>query len=386
MDGPTTTQIAIVGDGIAGASAAAKLALGGKSVIVLEKDGFHRTGTTFRSAALYSPSYASCPEFSMLTQASREAYENPPSDFTDIPLVTPRGVVYVAGRHDANRLATLWGHFAESKIANTKVLEQREVLELVRILNPDSVVFGVHEPDARDMDVDAIWQGYRRQARRLGASFLANAELLSARWNSLRWTIQTSAGTIYADILLNAAGPWGDEVAERSGVEPKGLQPLRRTAMLIDANLADRASLPDDMPFFFTAAEDLYARYAQGRFLISPSDEEKSVACDAQPELRMVAEAIARFHEVTTVVLDRRPKPWAGLRTFARDKRPIVGFESETLPFFWLCGQGGYGIQSADAMARLAAELITTGKTPADLVAMGLSAERLSPRRFSLVV
>ena len=376
-----TAGIVVVGMGIAGVSVGMELAAAGEDVLVLEQDRLFPTGATARSAALFATSYFSSPEFAILTQASRAAYEEPAPDFTDVPLVMPRGAVYFAGQADAAELAERCFDLSRSNV-NVEVLKPHEVLVHLPILKWRSVLFGVYEPDARDMDVNAIYQAYLRRGRNLGLEVLADAELFAATWNGLSWRIETRAGVVLADILVNAAGAWGDVVAKRCGVTPKGLQPLRRTAMVVPAGADDAARLPDDMPFFFTAAEDFYARYARGQFLISPSDATPSDPCDAQPEEEDVARAISRFHELTNVTLDRRPRPWAGLRTFAPDKRPVIGFENDEVRFAWFCGQGGYGIQTAPAAARLAASLILSRGIPEDLRLLGLKSDRVSPCRF----
>jgi D-arginine dehydrogenase len=375
-------HIAIAGAGIAGVTLAAELAAAGEDVLVLEQDHSFPTGATARSAALFATSYFSSPEFAILTQASRAAYEAPAADFTDVPFVTPRGAIYFAGEADAEALGDLWFNVSLSKVDATLLTERSAILELVPILKWEEVLYAVYEPGARDLDVSAIYQAYLRRGRSLGMEILADAELRSARWDGQQWHIDTPSGPIVADILVNAAGAWGDVVATRSGVARKGLRPLRRTAMVVPAETEDAARLTDDMPFFFTAAEDLYVRYARGDFLISPSDATPSEPCDAQPEIEDVARAIHRFHELTDVTLRRRPRPWAGLRTFAPDKRPVIGFENDDARFVWFCGQGGYGIQTAPAAARLAASLICTGDVPDDLRALGMTADRVSPARF----
>jgi len=376
-------DVVIAGAGIAGVSIAAKLALRGVSVRVLDMYDQYPYGATGRSAALFAKSYFSSPQFAMLTKGTQSAFENPTWASTDVPLVRDRGALYVAGDEDAVMLAKFCQELGRAAV-DLPILYKRDVLEIVPILRDEKVIFGVYERDAKDMDVNAIFKAYERQARKNGCLIVPNAELLEAKWDGTAWTIRTASGTIEAEVLVNAAGAWGDVVASRCGVRRKNLKPLRRTAMIAHTAEQEGSTIPE-MPFVFRAAENLYwCRRPEG-YLISPSDATPSEPCDAQPEIDDIARALEAFEQMTTVKLaKRRPRAWAGLRTFATDKKPIVGYEASEARFFWLCGQGGYGIQTADAMSRLAAGLMLDGTVPMDLQSLGLREEDISPTRFNV--
>jgi D-arginine dehydrogenase len=382
---PKNFEFAIIGAGIAGISTAAKLAERDHSVLVLEQDVQFPQGATGRSAALFAESYFSDPSFAHLTKATRPMLEHPPQGFTDVPLMTPRGAIYVAGEDDAPELGKLCEKMGQAGISLPK-LYRKDVLELVPYLRPEKVIWGVLEEGAQDMDVHAIYQAYLRRARTFGATIVGDAELISAHWDGQRWILQTKAGAFTADVVVNAAGAWVDVIACRCGIKKKRLTPKRRTAMTTAVTPETQALLPARSPFVFKAKEDLYFCQRGNGFLVSPSDETPSGPCDAQPEDEDVARALDAFESMTTLeVIAAKPKAWAGLRTFARDKRPVVGFEPCERRFFWLAGQGGYGIQTCDAMAKLAAGLLLDGTVPLELLRLGLKASDVSPDRFRIM-
>jgi D-arginine dehydrogenase len=178
-----------------------------------------------------------------------------------------------------------------------------------------------------------------------------------------------------APILVNAAGSWADQVAALAGVRPVGLAPKRRTIITFDA--PPGATL-DGLPFAKTVGDELYFAPESGRLFASPMDEVPSEPTDAQPDDYEVALAAFRMEERTIVKVERIHSKWAGLRTFAPDRHPVVGFAPDAEGFFWLAGQGGFGLQTSPAMARIAASLIAGEQWPVGDVAP----EELSPARF----
>lgn len=379
------TDIAIIGAGIAGMSAAAKLAIRGQSVAVLELDEQFPRGATGRSAALFAESYFSDPSFAQLTKATKKALVEPEEGFTEVPLVYPRGALYVAGEEDATELADLCEAMGEAGLSLPK-LARKDVLARVPFLSPEKVIFGVFDEGAKDMDVNAIYNAYRRQARSHGAEVIGDAELTQAEWNGQNWILDTKAGAFAADTIVNAAGAWADIVAYRCGISKRGLVPKRRTAMIAELASESESHLPARSPFVFKASEDLYFCQRGETFLISPSDATPSKPCDAQPDEEDIARALAGFEAFTTLrVAAIKPRSWAGLRTFACDNRPLVGFEADEKRFFWLAGQGGYGIQTCDAMAKLATGLLLDGTVPLELMMLGLKAADVSPNRFRVI-
>jgi D-arginine dehydrogenase len=250
------------------------------------------------------------------------------------------------------------------------------------MLRPDYVAGAVWEPDAMDMDVHAIHHGYLKGLRARGGRIVTDAELQSLTRHNGLWHAETRAGPQSAPWLVNAAGAWADAVAALAGLAPIGLVPKRRTAITFDPTpIPEQADLPH-WPMVCDADETFYFKPEGGRLLASPADETPSEPCDAQAEELDVALTVDRIERASLFSVRRISHRWAGLRTFAPDKTPVVGPDPAAEGFFWLAGQGGYGIQTAPAMARTAAGLLTSGKIPEDLATLGVTASDLAPERL----
>jgi D-arginine dehydrogenase len=366
----------VIGAGMAGASAAYELAEKA-SVIVLEREsqpGYHTTG---RSAALYAETYGN-QVIRAITTASRPMYMQPPPGFTEHPLLSPRGTVIV-GR--ADQQAALDRAYEEGRqlVGSIRRLSAGEVRQMVPVLRPDYAVGGVLVPDDMDIDVHALHQGYLKGLRARGGSVVNDAELRGLKRANGEWQLDTAAGAFTAPVILNAAGAWADVVAAMAGAAPIGLVPKRRTALTFDPPPgADVAR----WPAVIDADESWYFKPEAGRILASPADETPSPPCDAQPDEMDIAICIDRVQSATTFDIRRITHRWAGLRSFVHDKTPVVGFDDKVEGFFWLAGQGGYGIQTAPAMGRIAAALAQGQAMPADVVALGVTAGDLSPQRL----
>ncbi|MFP6748596.1 MAG: FAD-binding oxidoreductase, partial [Alphaproteobacteria bacterium] len=212
------------------------------------------------------------------------------------------------------------------------------------------------------------------------AGLRQNARVESLERVGGAWLVRAGGDEIAAGVVINAAGAWCDEIAGLAGANPVGLTPKRRTALLIEG--------PGDLPFagwpmFIDADEEFYVRPESGALMASPADETPMEACDVQPDELDIAIAVDRLQKATTLEIRRIIRGWAGLRSFVADKTPVVGFDPERAGFFWLAGQGGYGIQTAPSMGRVAAALATGNAIPGDLQAFGVRADDLSPGRFA---
>jgi D-arginine dehydrogenase len=353
---------------MAGASAAYALAAHG-AVIVLEQEdrpGVHATG---RSAALFTETYGNA-TVRALTRASRSFLTEPPGGFCETPLLRPRGALFIAGEAEWPRLHAL----AEEERATGAfaALSGEEARALVPILKPEAAVAGLMEAGAKDIDVDAMHQGFLRGLRQRSGEVVVDAGVSALRRESGRWVAATKAEEFIAPIVVNAAGAWADRVAALAGLGAIGLQPKRRTAALVDAPDFDIAA----WPLVIEAGERFYFKPDAGRLLISPADETDTEPCDAQPEELDIAIAADRVEAATTLSIRRIAHSWAGLRTFAPDRTPVCGFDPKTEGFFWLAGQGGYGIQTAPALAELTARLITRTSETSDAVATAVSPAR----------
>jgi D-arginine dehydrogenase len=373
-DGKTFDFI-VIGGGMAGTSAAAHLATRG-SVALLEREtqvGYHSTG---RSAALFSTIYGNA-VVRALTRASQAFLFESPSWFTETPLVSPRSTLFFATQEQTSALAEFR---SDADIAaNTRQLDVDEAHALVPAFRPGYLGGAVLEPGSADIDVAVLHQGYVRQAKRGGATVLLDCAIAALHRAGGRWVVRTNQGTVSAPVVVNAAGAWGDEVARLAGATPVGLRPLRRTAMLIDP---PRGLSCTQWPAAIALDESFYFKPDAGRLLLSPADEEPSPPCDAQPEDLEVAIAVDRFEQASGARVEKVFHRWAGLRVFSADRTPVVGFDPVAEGFFWLVGQGGYGIQSAEGLGRLTAALACGDDVPADLAAEGVDAASLARSRF----
>jgi len=371
----TATDFIVIGAGIAGACVAAELSRTA-SVAVIEREsqpGYHSTG---RSATLFSEIYGNS-LIRGLSRASRKFLFEPPAGFSDSPLVRPRGALYYAA---AGQSAEFEAFRSEPDVArDTVLLSPAAAHEMVPILKPEHLVHAAHEPMAMDIDANALLAGHIRALRSRGARLVADGTIAAIECSKGLWQVRTQSETFAAPVLIDAAGAWADEVARLAGVAPMGLQPMRRTALLIDAPAGHSIAA---WPIAFDISETVYFKPDAGKLLLSPADETPSPPCDAQPDDYDVAVAVDRFEQATGLVVARVQHKWAGLRTFARDRTPVVGFDSHAPGFFWLAGQGGYGIQTSPALSRLAAALACRQDMPEDIQAEGVSADSLSPRRL----
>ncbi len=376
-------DIVVIGAGIAGASAAYELAKAG-SVLLLEREdrpGYHTTG---RSAAVFAPAYGNDP-IRKLTRASQAFYEARAGGLADHPVLTPRGELLIA-RSDQMKALDEAERTLSVELSGLKRLDRDEAISRVPALSAAYVAAGLADDNATDMDVAAIHQGFLTGFQKRGGKLIIDAEVLTLKEQAKGWLIQSKAGAIRADIVVNAAGAWADHVACLAGLSPIGLVPKRRTAFVFDPASASDASFVSDpsWPIVCDIDENFYFKPEAGLLLGSPADETPVPPCDVQPEELDVALAVDRIEKATTWQVQRIVRRWAGLRSFVADKTPVVGREATIPSFFWLAGQGGYGIQTAPAMARVTHALLTGQGMPADLEAAGLTFQDLAPDRPSL--
>ncbi len=367
----------VVGSGIAGASAAAALSAEAK-VALIERETAHGYHTTGRSAALYSASYGGAP-IRALTLASRPFFDAPPEAFAAHPLLTPRGCLHIARDDQRARLQAVYEGALASGVRIERVGEA-EALGLCPALHPGYVALAAFEPDAMDIDVDALHQGFLRQVRARGGSVRLNAGLIGLERVKAGWTAWLAGDeTLSARVVIDAAGAWATEVAALAGAASLGLRPLKRTVVLVDAPPGVDARA---WPSVIDADEQFYFKPQGGMILATPADETPSPPCDAAAEEIDVAICIDRMQRAADIPVRRVFRSWAGLRTFAPDRSLVIGYDPEVEDFFWLAGQGGYGVQTVPAAAQVAAALAMRRKLPDDVAAFGVTAAALSPARF----
>jgi D-arginine dehydrogenase len=374
-------RIAVVGGGIAGLSAAWALAAD-HDVVVLEAEADLAAHTTGRSAATLSETSGLRPVCA-LARASRAFLERPPQGFADHPLTARRGLLWIGRDGDAARLDEIANVAASGVAPSARRIDAGDAARLVPVLRPEAVsAGGVWEPDALKLDVAAMVAAYAAGARARGASIRRRCGVESLVRSATGWTVRCAAGdggdaTLTVDVVVNAAGAWGDVVAERAGVAPLGLRPLRRTACIVPA--PDEASA---WPLVMDVASRFYFEPESGGLLLSPADEHPSEPLDATAEMEDVAWALDVLAEATTLAARHVRSSWAGLRTFTADRVPAVGWDPDAPGLLWLVGQGGAGIKTAPALAAATAAIVDGGTWPAELTALAVGPEELAPRRF----
>ena len=368
----------VIGAGIAGASAGYWLAPHA-GVIVLEREaqpGYHSTG---RSAALFMESYGT-PQVRALTRASRAFLEHPPEGFTEHPLLSPRGALFVAAPGQEAQLEQHW-QLLRAMAPEAQLLTAAQACALVPVLRPDKVVGAVLEPGAADMDVHALHQGYLRGLRRAGGVVVSDAPVSALRHAAGMWEVEAGGEVYAAPVVINAAGAWADQVARLAGVRPLGLQPRRRSAFVFAPPPGVDAR---HWPMAIGADEDWYLKPDAGMLLGSPANADEVDPQDVQPEELDIAMGIHRIEEMTTLQVRRPARTWAGLRSFVADGDLVGGFAPDAPGFFWLAAQGGYGIQTSAAMGEACAALVRGLPLPERIAGFGLTPAKLSPARAGL--
>jgi D-arginine dehydrogenase len=367
-----SSDILVIGGGIAGLSAAAALSNHAR-VVVLEAEaqiGYHSSG---RSATMLH--YALGDRLvRALTLASRTFFEDPPAGFTEVPLGHRMPVLVHAREDEREALDALEREIRQ--FADLDRLDACGVHELCSLLNDDAV-HGLVDRNGIRIDTHALLQGNLRQLRTRGGQLHTGARISRIERSGEAWILSTENGAAFsAPMIVNAAGSWADQVARLANIRPLGLEPKRRTIITFDA---PPGIALDALPFCKTVGDELYFAPESGRLFASPMDEGPSDPCDAQPDEYDVALAAYRMEQRTKIKVERIHSRWAGLRTFTPDKHPAVGFAADADGFFWLAGQGGFGLQTSPAMASVTASLIAGEPWPLSDV----SADELSPVRFA---
>jgi D-arginine dehydrogenase len=366
----------IIGAGIAAASAAYWLAKCGK-VVLLEQEsqpGYHSTG---RSAALFMESYGT-PQVRALTRASRAFLQTPPQGFAEHAILTPRGAMMVACPGEQALLQEAWDEMRANS-SSGQLLSAAQACALVPVLRPEQVLGAVYEPDASDIDVHALHQGYLRGAREHGGQLVCNAKVTRLERIGTVWQVYAGGQLFEAPVILNAAGAWADAVASLAGVRKIGLQPKRRSAFIF---APPSASNSQRWPMVGGLDETWYIKPDAGLLLGSPANVDPVEPHDVQAEELDVAMGIHRIGEMTTLEIRRPSRVWAGLRSFVADGDLVCGFDPAAPGFFWVAAQGGYGIQTSAAMGQASAALASGHALPEALAKQGLSTAMLSPERL----
>jgi D-arginine dehydrogenase len=309
------------------------------------------------------------------TRASHKFFADPPPGFAEAPLMERRDTLFFEAAGQEEATAKLL-----SVSSGLEELSEAEARKIYPLLRPNYAKRIFRDAATADLDVDLLHRGYLRMMKQQGAALLTSAPVKAVERRNGEWRITAGDETFSAPVIVNAAGAWGDGIAELAGVTPIGLEPRRRSIGVVPV---DPAIDVMRLPLVTDMGETWYAKPQSGKLLVSSADATPVDPHDAYADDMAIAEGIERLQQAADIEVTRLDHSWGGLRTFARDGAPVIGFDPHTEGFFWLVGQGGYGIQSAPALSRYAAALASGEKPPADIIAGGLDPADVSPARFS---
>ena len=369
----------VVGGGIAGLSAASRLARHGKVVVIEGEEalGYHSSGRSV-SFSHYGIGNA---VVRGLTAWSRPFFEQQPDGFSEAAISRAVPSLYLAEAGQLDRLDALAAEMARFTEAIDPVGPD-EMLRLCPVLRTGAgaAVRGSLDRSGLKLDANAMLQGFARAVRASGGEVLMGKRITAVARQGDSWEVVSAGGESWAaPVLIAAAGAWADRVAALAGVRPLGLQPKRRTIIVVDPPAGLDASA---WPFVHSVAGDFYMLPEAGQILASPVDEVEDDPGDAQPEDYDIALAADRLEHYTSLKVSRISHRWAGLRSFLADRTPTAGFAGDAPGFFWLLGQGGYGLQTAPAMSAAVESLVTGTAWPEGLEALGVSPDSIDPARL----
>ncbi|NOX49656.1 MAG: FAD-binding oxidoreductase [Gammaproteobacteria bacterium] len=359
-DTSTHYDIAVIGAGVAGLSCAYFISQHTRVVVLEQEDqpAFHSSG---RSAALYIEGLENH-VVSRLTKQSKDFFTSPPPNFTQRPLLHPRGGVTIAGLDEESKLEIFlqtWGPTNPDLVR----ISVDEAVAKVPILRKDKLSGAAYDSSWQSIEVHELLMGFQRGLRSNHGELHCNAKVSKLSRASSHWIIETSAGELVANTVINAAGAWANDMGALAGLAPLPLTAMRRTAAIIEA--------PDDAkdwPMVHTVNNNLYFKPESPGVMVSPQDETPSKAMDAFAEELDVAIALDRFSQITNHSFSKVLSQWAGLRTFASDRHPVLGFDPRCKHFFWLAGQGGFGVQTSPALGSLVSNALNNNaEIPADI-------------------
>lgn len=378
MGGVRSCDAVVIGGGIAGMSAAYSLSRRGVDVVVLEREDSLTAHSTGRSAAQYIETYGG-PVNQALTVASRDFLLSDAGGLAEAELLEPRAVLWVAAAARLGDLERLRDEMLPLT-PHLAIVDADEARTHCPVLDPDWVAGGLLETGSYDIDVAGLHQAFLRGARRHGTTVVRSSPVEAMDRAGGSWELRAAAGTFAAPVVVNAAGAWADEVAGCAGVPRLGLAPLRRTIFTFAAP-AEHA--PEEVwrwPLVADIGDGFYFKpEGPAQLLGSPADETPVLPCDARAEELDVARGIDAVNGATTLGVRAVRSVWAGLRTFAPDRHPVVGLDGTTDGFVWCAGQGGTGIQTSPAMGEVVASAVCGTAPPAPLAGL---MEQLSPRRL----
>lgn len=366
----------VIGAGIAGASAAFELAEQSK-VLIIEAEaqpGYHSSG---RSAALFTRNYGN-DLVRKINSLSEPFFHNPPAELVDGPLLRPRAALSVAAPGFEAELDNMLSLSTDNDLIVE--LPRSDALSMVPFLREERVGRAVFEPGVRDIEVATLLQSYLKGFKQRSGQLVTDEPVKSLSYKDGAWTVTTHRNTYQAKTIINAAGAWADEIGALAGASPIGLVAKRRTVIVVDATTGYEVG---DLPCIDFVSNGAYIKPDSGKLMVSPGDATPTPPQDVQPEEMDVAVLADWIERETLIPVPRVLHSWAGLRSFVPDNSPVVGFDPNAPSFFWVAGQGGYGIMMAPALARAVASLCLSGALPADFLSTGIAVDDLGPQRLA---
>ncbi len=372
-------RVAVIGGGIAGASAAYYLAISEAfdEVILLEAEKQLAQHTTGRSAAVLTENYGAGP-IRPLTSASLDFLHNPPAELVEGPLLDRRGMMTIATEPDSYELFERQLEAGKSSRHEIVEIDIDTAAERAPHIKLSPAHRAIWEEHSHDIDVAGLHQAFVRGLRSSGGRIATSTRVDAAMASGDQWTLETTAGVHQVDVVVNAAGAWGDVVAARAGIAPVGLEPKRRTAFMVNSPFPNSGRFP----FVAEVHHHWYTRPDGTQFMCSPADEVPSDPCDAKPEEIDIALAIELINTDTKLEIRSVQSSWAGLRTFTADRAMVIGPEPDQPNFIWCVGQGGTGIQTSPGAGQLVADLTTSGAPGSAFDDTGLDLQALLPDRL----
>ncbi|MBL4801183.1 MAG: FAD-binding oxidoreductase [Emcibacter sp.] len=373
-----TADFIIIGGGIAGASAGYELCKKGR-VVILEKESQLAYHTTGRSSAIFQLGYNKGDVLlHILVKSSEDFLRHPPEGFAAHPLLTPRCLIHVATVDTQDTLDDLYRKLTDIDV-KVDYIDGAEALRLLPVLASEYQGRALMEHGTADIDVNGLHEGYLRAIKASGGDIVTGAEVTGLTRKDNQWQVTTSAGCYQAPVVINAAGAWVDQIAALAKISPIEIRPMRRTVIMVTP--PEEICL-DDWPLVMDTAHKYYFKPDRGKILMTPGDEKYVAPCDVQPEELDIAYGAYYLERATNLKVDKIDRSWAGLRNKVTDGHPVVGFDPEQAGFFWLAGQGGFGIKTSPAMGRIVASLIEGAGLPQDMIDLGLTEEQISVRRI----
>jgi D-arginine dehydrogenase len=366
----------IIGGGIAGLSAGARLAAHGRTIVLEAEEavGYHSSGrsVTFSHFGIGNRTVRG------LTSYSRDFFLHPPDRFDPLSRALP--ALFVSREESLAQLEALHSEMALFTDTVERVGEDgMSALCPILRTGEGQLVAGIVDRGGLKLDPHALLQGFARAVRTTRGEIVTGVRVGAIRRSGEAWEVEADSGRFAAPVLINAAGAWADGIAALAAVRPLGLTPLRRTIIVLDPQGHDVKA----WPFVKSVRDEFYMMPESGMLLASPVDEVADDPCDAQPDEYDVALAASRVEEYTTLAVTRIAHRWAGLRTFTSDRVPTAGFAEDAPGFFWLAGQGGYGLQTAPAMAEITEALVLGRDWPAGLADLGVEPRHVTPERLA---